>query len=385
MQDETARAYLHLANIQFSPRLLTALLNHFEGDPLKALNASDSEREGIQGWLSRHTDRFHDRQYQVSESQWTWFQKHPTRILTQNESDYPPLLREIHDPPPFLFVYGTYTQQDHLAVAIVGSRRATPYGRAVAEQMARELSLHGVTILSGGAAGIDTAAHRGTLSAQGRTVAVLGCGVDISYPQENKALFDHIRRQGALLSEYPYGSQPEMWRFPARNRIISGMAHAILIVEAPKQSGALITARYAAEHGRPLLVTPGNIDRPMSVGTNELLREGAIPALESADILQILRIIPKKTQNLQQQRLQFEEVPVKADIAPKAPAPETLYTDLSPTAQKIMQTLSEVPQHLDQIATLTGTDTSAMGMELTLLELSGLVARLPGNTWVRIS
>lgn len=383
MLDDTARAYIHLANIQFSPRLLWSLLAHFENDPCKVMGATDAERESVPGWLIRHTERFHDRQYEVATKQWDWFQANFSQIIPHTEVDYPPLLREIHDPPPFLFVYGNYTQQDHLAVAIVGSRRATPYGRAVAEQMARELSLHGVTILSGGAAGIDTAAHRGAVSAQGRTMAVLGCGVDVCYPQENRTLFDQIRRQGALISEYPYCSQPETWRFPARNRIISGMSHAILIVEAPKQSGALITARYAAEHGRPLLVTPGNIDRPMSVGTNELLREGAAPCLEVGDILQILRILPVKAQNSQQTSLKFEEVTPTLKVKASS-KPEPVYSDLTPTAQKVMQQLSDVPQHIDEIASATAMDTGAMGMELTLLELSGLVTRLPGNTWVRV-
>ncbi len=380
MDNTTTNAYLHLANLQFTPRLLWSLLAQFDNDPCRALDATDSERESLQGWLPRHTTRLHDPTHQVTKAQIEEMEKSAIRILPHTDTDYPPLLKEIHDPPPFLFVHGNYSKRDHLAVGIVGSRRASPYGRAVAEQMARELALHGITILSGGAAGIDTSAHRGVLSAQGRTCSILGCGVDICYPQENRSLFDQIRKQGALLSEYPIKSQPEVWKFPARNRIISGMAQAILIVEAPKNSGALITARYAAEHGRHLMVTPGNIDRPMSVGSNELLREGAIPILDSSDILHTLRILPA-TAKPQQTRLSFDE-----GTEAKTPAkPEPNYSDLSPTAQKILKQLSETPKHLDQVALEAGIDTGTIGMELTLLELSGIVTRLPGNTWVRLT
>jgi DNA processing protein len=381
MDSTTTNAFLHLANLQFTPRLLWSLLAHFENDPCRALNATDSEREALQGWLPRHTTRLHDSAYQVTTAQKEEMERSAIRILLHTGPDYPPLLKEIHDPPPFLFVHGTFTKRDHMAVGIVGSRRASPYGRAVAEQMARELALHGITILSGGAAGIDTAAHRGVLSAQGRTCAVLGCGVDICYPQENQALFAQIRKQGALLSEYPVKSQPEIWKFPARNRIISGMAQAILIVEAPKNSGALITARYAVEHGRHLMVTPGNIDRPMSVGSNELLREGATPILDSSDILHVLRIVPNSTTKPQQTRLSFDE----GTVAKTPTKPEPNYSDLSPTAQKILKQLSDTPKHLDQVALEVAMDTGTLGMELTLLELSGVVTRLPGNTWIRLS
>lgn len=376
---EEVEAWLLLANLQLTPRLLTALLKRFQFSPQLALAASDAEREDIPGWLSRHTMRLHDPANRVTEKQRQWLQEHPLRILLVSDSDYPPLLREIHDPPPFLFVYGSYTAQDHLAVGIVGSRRATPYGKGVAEKMAKELTERGVTIVSGGASGIDTSAHRGALAGGGRTVAVLGCGVDVCYPKENAALFKQIAENGALLSEFALGSEPEFWRFPQRNRIVSGMSLGLLIVEAPKSSGALITARLAGEHGRTLMVIPGNIDRPMSVGSNELLREGAVPILSTEDILYALQLVPVPSQKAQQFQLGLEEAPT----APAALPPPNL-SDLSPQTAQILQRLSNTPKHLDNLAQECGMDSSQAGVELTLMELSGLVSRLPGNSWIRV-
>ncbi len=374
---EEVEAWLSLANLQFTPRLLTALLERFQGSPQRALAATDAEREDIPGWLSRHTARLQDPANRVTVKQRSWLQEHPLRILLVSDSDYPPLLREIHDPPPFLFVYGSYTTQDHLAVGIVGSRRATPYGKGIAEKMARELTERDVTIVSGGASGIDTSAHRGALAGGGRTVAVLGCGVDVCYPKENAALFKQIVENGALLSEFALGSEPEFWRFPQRNRIVSGMSLGLLIVEAPKSSGALITARLAGEHGRTLMVIPGNIDRPMSVGSNELLREGAIPILSTADILYALQLVPVPSKKAQQFQLGLEE-------APSASLPPPNLSDLSPQTAQILQRLSSTPKHLDNLAQECGIDSSQAGVELTLMELSGLVSRLPGNSWIRV-
>ncbi|MCX6382865.1 MAG: DNA-processing protein DprA [Armatimonadetes bacterium] len=376
---EEVEAWLLLANLQLTPRLLTALLKRFQFSPQLALAASDAEREDIPGWLSRHTMRLHDPANRVTEKQRQWLQEHPLRILLVSDSDYPPLLREIHDPPPFLFVYGSYTALDHLAVGIVGSRRGTPYGKGVAEKMAKELTERGVTIVSGGASGIDTSAHRGALAGGGRTVAVLGCGVDVCYPKENAALFKQIAANGALLSEFALGSEPEFWRFPQRNRIVSGMSLGLLIVEAPKSSGALITARLAGEHGRTLMVIPGNIDRPMSVGSNELLREGAVPILSTEDILYALQLVPVPSQKAQQFQLGLEEAPT----VPAALPPPYL-NDLSPQTAQILQRLSNTPKHLDNLAQECGLDSSQMGVELTLMELSGLVSRLPGNSWIRV-
>lgn len=374
---EEIEAWLALANLQIAPRLLTALLEHFGFNPQKALAASDAEREDAPGWLSRHTVRFHDPASQVSEKQRRSLRERPLRVLTLHDVDYPPLLREIHDPPPFLFAYGSYSAKDHVSVGIVGSRRATPYGKGVAEKIAHELAERGVTIVSGGATGIDTSAHRGALAGEGRTVAVLGCGVDVCYPRENAALFKQITENGALLSEFPLGAQPEFWRFPQRNRIVSGMSLGLLIVEAPKSSGALITARFAAEHGRVLMVTPGNIDRPSSVGSNELLREGATPILGTEDVLYALQLVPVPSHKAQQFQLSLEE-------APAAPPPPNL-SGLSPQTAQILQRLSNTPKHLDVLAQECGLESAQAGVELTLMELSGLISRLPGNNWIRVS
>ncbi len=366
-----------LANLQFSSRLQTALLQRFQNSPQLALAASDAEREDIPGWLSRHTTRLHDPTFAVTAKQRHWLQEHPIQVLRLQDSDFPPLLREIPDSPPYLFVYGEYTTQHHLSVAVVGSRRATPYGRGIAEKLARELAEKGVTIVSGGAAGIDTSAHRGALAGAGQTIAVLGCGLDVCYPPDNANLFKQIRTQGALMSEYPLGAQPEHWRFPQRNRIVSGMSQGLIIVEAPKSSGALITARLAAEQGHPLMVVPGNIDRPLSIGSNELLREGAVPILGTEDVLYTLNLLSVPTKKPTQMQLGFDEsVPSSPAFTP----PNT--ADLSPITIQILERLSTTPKHIETLAQECGIESAQIGVELTLMELSGLVSRLPGNSWI---
>ncbi|HLV81501.1 MAG TPA: DNA-processing protein DprA [Chthonomonadaceae bacterium] len=267
-EGEALRAWLRLANTPLSPRFLAALLTHFDNDPQAVLAADDLALEQTPGFQARYLPRLRDPAYLASDRQVAWIERQEVRLLVQGQPDYPRLLKEIADPPALLFVQGTLTPEDRLSVGMVGSRHATPYGRATAERLARELAGHGLTVISGGAIGIDAAAHRGALSAGGRTLAVLGCGLDVDYPRENRNLFAQIASQGALISEYPPGAQPESWRFPLRNRVISGLSLGILVVEASRQSGALITAGFAAEHGRPILAVPGNIDRVASPRTN---------------------------------------------------------------------------------------------------------------------
>jgi DNA processing protein len=278
------------------------------------------------------------------------------------------------------------------SVGIVGSRHATPYGRGVSERFGRELAAQGVTVVSGGAVGIDAAAHRGAVNAGGRTVAILGCGLDVDYPRENRDLFEKVvEGGGALVSEYALGAQPEAWRFPLRNRIISGMCLGVLVVEAPQKSGALITASYAAEHGRTLMAVPGNIDRPTSVGSNELLRLGAVPILKTDDILEALSLVRLPARPEHQISLNLMEPP--AAISPRSSSPvarpaESLparvtFPALPEKQQKLLQILSQTPLHIDALAQQCGLTASEAGVEMTFLELDGLVRRLPGNTYIR--
>lgn len=396
--EESRRAWMRLANLQFTARLTAVLLQRFGGDPRALFTARDAELESVPGFAARHLVRLRDPAYEVTPRQWNWMERYSVRLLLLGQPDYPPSLREIPDPPPILFVRGTLAESDRFGIGIVGSRHATPYGRATAERLARELSEQGVATVSGGAVGIDAAAHRGAVEGGGRTIAILGCGLDVDYPRENRALFELIREHGALMTEYPLGAQPEAWRFPLRNRIISGLTLGVLVVEAPWQSGALITARCAAEHGRPVMAVPGNIDRPSSAGCNELLKDGAILVTGLEDILHAVGVVPSPARREHQRALDFasevEEEPTEParagktaaaspakSSAPTAPTPPP--ENLSEPQRRLLACLSLTPCHIDGLAQKSGLTAMEASVELTLLELNGLARRLPGNTYIR--
>ncbi|RDV82439.1 DNA-processing protein DprA [Ammonifex thiophilus] len=209
------------------------------------------------------------------------------RYVTLAEPDYPALLREIDSPPVALFYLGEIRREER-AVAIVGTRRPTRYGREVAESLASDLARFGVTVVSGLARGIDAAAHRGALSGGGRTLAVLGTGCDRCYPRENWRLWQEIEKKGALISEFPLGTEARPWHFPVRNRIIAGLVHAVIVVEAPEKSGALITADLALEYGREVLAVPGRVTTPQAKGSHLLLKQGAYLVEKAEDVLEVL-------------------------------------------------------------------------------------------------
>lgn len=283
------------------------------------------------------------------------------RLVTYLDADYPRRLFEIGSPPPLVYLRGKLPSWDP-AVAVVGSRRATRDGLKTAEQLAAELSAAGVTVVSGLARGIDTAAHRGALSGGGSTVAVLGCGVDLDYPPENRQLAAQICETGCIVSEFPLGTQPLAEHFPRRNRIISGLSRGVLVVEAMEKSGSLITARFALDQGREVMAVPGPISSPAFRGSNRLIKEGAQLVDSAADILEACRI-----------------------SRPQAPLPGSeLHKSrpshpLTPREAAIYELLAQGPRHLDEISTaleLTAGDVSAMVLGL---ELKGLVVQLPGS------
>jgi len=283
-------------------------------------------------------------------------------IITYSDPEYPQPLRDIYDPPPYLYVRGTIQPADSSAVAVVGSRNATDYGLRAAADISRELARAGLTIVSGMAAGIDTAAHRGALSTQGRTLAVLGCGVDVCYPAENRRLYDEIARTGAVLSEYAPGTGPDSYHFPARNRIISGLARGILVVEASPKSGSLITARLALEQGRDVFAVPGSIYSFKARGAHELIRSGAALVDSAQDIIDALGM-------------------VAAAAAPTAVEPRT--DELAPDARRIWDLLESGPVHIDGLICATGLSSSAVSTALLELELGGFVRQLPGKHFER--
>jgi DNA processing protein len=278
------------------------------------------------------------------------------RIVTLSDAEYPPLLHQIYDPPPFLYVKGDLPTR-RPAVAVVGSRRSSGYGKSVTERLAEELARHGVTIISGMARGIDTAAHRGALQGGGPTVAILGCGVDQVYPPENRQLFDRVAANGALVSEFPLGTLPLPENFPRRNRIISGMAHGVVVVEAAENSGSLITARLALEQGRDVFAIPGNITSLASRGTNRLIRDGAKLVASVDDIL--------------------EELPGARNANP-AGSPAAV-PELPPDEAGLCALLSPEPLHIDEIIAKSALTVGEVSAMLLRLELKGAVTQLPGK------
>ena len=286
-------------------------------------------------------------------------EKAGVRVLTWQSPDYPDRLRNIYHPPPVLYLRGSLAPADEWAVAVVGTRRATVYGKEATRHIAGELARAGVTVISGLARGIDTAAHQAALDAGGRTIAVLGSGVDVVYPAENRRLVQRILGQGAVLSEYALGRPPEAGNFPPRNRVISGLSLGVVVVEAGERSGALITADYAAEQGRDVFAVPGNMFNRASRGCNRLIQQGAKLVLSVEDILEELNL----TMVAQQLELQ-------------AVVPE------NETESLVLNFLSSQPLHVDELVRQTGLPTSEVSSTLALMELKGMVRQVSGMNYV---
>lgn len=296
------------------------------------------------------------------------------RLLPRTHPDYPPLLRAIPDPPPILYIRGSLLPHDHdrFPAAIVGSRECSAYGVEQAERFAGALARAGICIVSGGARGIDAAAHRGALRSQGRTVAVLGCGLAHTYPPEHDRLFDEIAASGAVVSELPLDTAPAAENFPRRNRIISGLSLGTLLIEAGERSGALITARLAGEdHGREVMALPGRVDSPSSRGSHRLLKEGgAALVTEPADVLNALEAAARH-----HHAGTFEHrytPPAHAQAAlPFQPEQPVIAT---PAQRLILDALAQ-PATLDRLVEVTGLDPGSLRAELTMLEINRRIRR----------
>jgi DNA processing protein len=285
-------------------------------------------------------------------------------VLTIRDAGYPAPLKETYDPPPVLFCRGALQACDSAAVAVVGTRKPSPYGRMVAERFGRELAEAGLTVVSGMARGIDTAAHRGAIAAGGRTIAVLGSGVDQCYPWENRRLAEQIMTHGAVLSESPMGSPPDAWRFPARNRIVSGLSLGVLVVEASETSGALISARFAMEQDREVFAVPNMISDPRGRGPHALIKDGAKLVETLADILVELGIPLQEPSGDGQLSL--------AELA------------LSDEEQRTLDLLSAQPRPMDDLIAESGLGAGQVSAALVMLEVKGLVRKVPGNSFVRL-
>ncbi len=321
-------------------------------------------------------------------------------ILCPDDDAYPILLRSIPDPPNVLYMKGRLEPRDLNAVAIVGSRKCSHYGREQAERFGALLGGAGITVISGGARGVDAAAHHGALThPQGRTVAVLGCGIDVTYPAENARLFARIAERGAVLSEYALGTPPLSENFPRRNRIVSGMSRGVMVIEADERSGALITARQACDdHGRPVFAMPGRVDNPLSAGPHQLLRDGAILAGKLEDVLDNLGPLPQETlepllhgsaglagANEEAVESLFDRVSAPnrpgSDTAVVAETEQTL--NLSDRQRTILASLESDATTIDALIERTALPAQAVLQELTMLSLRGKVRRIDGQTYAR--
>jgi DNA processing protein len=286
------------------------------------------------------------------------------RLLVSGSSEYPVHLGRIHDPPPVLYALGDVAAEERRVVAVVGSRRATPYGTATASRLAHELAGAGFVVVSGMARGIDAAAHQGAMARGGRTLAVLGCGVDVAYPPEMRALKEQVKAHGAVLSELPLGAPPDAHHFPTRNRIISGMSLGVLVIEATAESGSLITARLALEQGREVFAVPGNVGTPTSAGTNQLIKAGATLVETSDDILDHVagQLGPARTRS--------------ATIS-------SIAIDLTDDESRVVDLLSWEPAHVDELTVRTGLTPHRLAEVLLGLELKGVARQVPGRCYVR--
>ena len=326
------------------------------------------------------------------------------RIITIKDAEYPERLRNIYDPPTLLYIAGVLPQiDDEAAIAVVGTRKCTPYGIRTAEKMGYELARAGGLVVSGLARGIDSAAAKGALRAGGSVIGVLGTGVDVVYPPENRALFKDVMTVGALISEYPPGTTATRGSFPARNRIMSGISVGVVVIEAPKRSGALITASRALEQGRDVFAVPGNVDADACVGSNELLREGALVAMSGRDVMaeyaarfpekfglalknEFVELGEKEAERLVKNELEYVRKPINREKKVIDNEKSVDYIDLviekgtlSENEQKILSVLTEPEMQVDDIILESELPASAVLSALTLLQIKGAVRQSSGK------
>jgi DNA processing protein len=343
------------------------LLEQF-GSPEKVFQAEAASFEGIEGLRTttvqaivtfKRTEKI-DRELEDLE-------KNQVEILTFRDPGYPSLLAQIHDPPPYLYYRGNPALLQDQALAVVGSRNGSPYGIRMTERLAWSLAKNGLVVVSGLARGIDTAAHYGALAAPGRTVAVLGSGLDVIYPPENEKLYRQIVDQGLVCSEFPLGTLPERQNFPIRNRIISGLSLGVVIVEATLKSGSLITARLALDQGREVFAVPGSIESFKSSGTHRLIKQGAKLVENAQDILEELQW-PMAVEPVRENR--------KGLVSMAPPS-------LSPGEKKIWDLFQDDPLHVDQMARQSEIGIAPLLSTLLEMELKGLIKQLPGKYFIR--
>lgn len=355
------------------PRVLTALLERF-GSAERVLRATEAELETVPRVGSELSARIAAAaRSQEADAEAERVAKHGVRLLPLGTPDYPVALAGVEDAPHLLYCRGEVRLADANAVAIVGSRKCTPYGRRMAERIAGGLARAGVCVVSGLARGIDGAAHRAALSAGGRTLAVLANGLSRVYPPEHAELAVEVAAAGALLTESPMGMGPQAGLFPARNRVISGLSRVVLVVEAPEQSGALITATHAGEQGRTVMAVPGPADAETSGGCNALIRDGAVLCRGLDDVLEELHGVSVMAQG----------GPQAAAAAAVAPAPAGPPPGLDEGQLRVWEFLADGPRTMDEMAQQLGLAVPPLSAALMMMEMKKAVRRLPGNRYER--
>jgi DNA processing protein len=368
--DKEAIAWLTLKRIpELGNRSLLRLVQAL-GSPAAVLDADEKTLERIAGLRSkaRHVLSQGSRPA-PPEEEWRSLQGLGIRLISILDSDYPANLKEIQDPPAVLFCLGELEPRDLVAIAVVGSRAASPAGMCFTERLCGDLASSGVTVVSGLAVGIDAAAHRGALRGGGRTLAVLGCGIDVPYPRPHAELRKKVVEKGALLSEFVLGTVPAPAHFPQRNRVISGLSLGVVVVEAAQRSGSLITARFALEQGREVFAVPGMARHFRSVGPHSLLKQGAKLVESAEDILEEIRPV-------------LHTAPDRRGACPAAPAGVGSTVELSREESWIVRALGASPIHIDEIARITALPAHQLSALLVGLELRGVVRQLAGKYFV---
>lgn len=346
------------------PKRFYRLIEYF-GSVDVAWQAKSGEITRVLSLNSKISSRIFEEKNNINpERELDLIYKHKVNVLTIEDDLYPENLKTIHYPPPVLYYKGNIVEVDKNSISIVGSRKATYYGKMVAEKLSKDLALAGLTIISGMARGIDTAAHKGALSVNGRTIAVLGCGIDHIYPPENRRLAQEIEVSGAVISEFSLFTLPERQNFPRRNRIISGLSLGTLIVEAAEKSGALITADFALDQGREVFAIPGNINSPLSNGSHNLIKQGAKLVNNYQDILEEIHIVlPQKTTEK-----------------------EMVTKDISVTEEEkiIYRIITKEPTQIDEIIGISKLSVSKVSEILLSLELKDLIKEIEGKRFIKL-
>ena len=362
MQPDNLKYWIAFNRIRGIGRVRFKLLESSFDSIQAAWSASESELRAA--GLDSRTIRaiVNGRQSVDPDAELETLERSGVRALTWHDADYPPRLKQIYDLPPLLYVKGELLPDDERSIAVVGTRKPSPYGVQVAEKMVRDIADAGVAVVSGLARGVDGIAHNAALNAGARTIAVLGSGVDVIYPREHQRLAARIAENGALVSEHPLGTRPDARNFPRRNRIMSGMTLGTLVIEAPENSGALITAKQALDENREVFAVPGNIFSPSSAGVNRLIRESAAKLVTNcAEVLEELNLTA-----------------VSRQIQMAALFPE------DETEAELLRYITYDPVHIDDVCRSSGKETAHVSSTLAMMELKGLVKQVGGMNYIRL-